>query len=140
MLESHSSDGVPTGNVNARERSFGAEARSGKNGAFVAWIAKMVVTFAPGLWAMLIAVVAVSCGAVPVIPDDNAFEKRVIHCVEFALPEPTHAFRMLAKVLIVGWGTVPLLTGVVARAVPDESEARFAAFAKAFATPTQNRR
>ena len=92
--------------------------------------------FALGLCAMLIAAVAVSVGAVPVVPPDFASASSVVHALDAGPVEFTHAARMFARVLIVVRGTAPFPPGVVASATPVDSVARFPAFANAFAIPT----
>ena len=92
-------------------------------------------TFVPGLWAILMAAVAVSVGINPVDPEDFAFVNSAEHAVDEDPAELTHALRISAKVLIVACGTVPLPAGVVASAAPVELLARFAAFANALDMP-----
>src|SRR5579872_3164317 len=92
--------------------------------------------FAPGLCAMLIEAPAVSVGGVPVEPPDCALVNSVEHCAEAGPEELTHAFKMLARVLMVACGTEPLPAGVVAGATPVAPFARFAKLANALVTPT----
>ena len=81
---------------------------------------------------MLIAAVAVSVGTV--LPF-MALLKSVVHPLEPGPVLPTHAARILAKVLISVCGTVPFAAGVVESAWPVLRLTRLAAFSAALAIP-----
>src|ERR1039458_205538 len=85
---------------------------------------------ARGLWAMLMAAAAVSCGS-GLVPLPRALAKRVAQPAEASPLVLMQAARMLASVLILLWGTaVRWSEGNEALALPVETRARFAAQAK----------
>ena len=92
--------------------------------------------FAPGLWAILIAAVAVSVGSVPYA--FVALLNSVGHCVPSVGDELMQLARIFASVLISACGTVPLpplSAGVVASATPVPSVSKFAIAENALAMP-----
>src|ERR1035438_5184197 len=120
-------------------KSLGWAFRVGANGGLAVARANKAAMSEPGLWAMLMAAVAVSVAVVPVDPPLMALAKSVEQPLEVGLFVLTQAARMSARVLIVFCGTVPLLTpltgGVAASAVPAESVSRLVTSAKALEMP-----
>src|ERR1017187_3934903 len=73
----------------------------GAKGGAAVEISYKAAMFEPGLWAMLMAAVAVSVAAVPVDPALMALLNSVEQPLELGLFVLTQAARMLARVLIV---------------------------------------
>src|ERR1700736_6299664 len=85
-------------------RSPGALVRPGENDPVVVTRSYRVWAFADGLWAILIAALAVFVGAFPVVPPERASAKREEQLADDAPEEPTHIARMLASVLTFDCG------------------------------------
>src|ERR1039457_3343680 len=125
----------PPVKLSAIVKSSGCAVSAGENGGVAVDSAYSAAMFDPGLWAMLIAAVAVSVGAVPLDPADFAFEKSVEQAVKLGPVELIQAASIFASVLISLCGTVPFPAGVVASTTPVEIPARFAEFSNALAMP-----
>src|ERR1035437_1924655 len=102
----------------------GAALNAGANSGVPAASAYSAPTFAPGLCAIWMAAVAVSIGAVPLVPPLSALLNRLPH----APVDPTHAASAFASLSISACGTAAFPAGVVVAATPVASVARFPAF------------
>src|SRR5580698_2714993 len=112
----------------ATVKSLGAALKSGMNGGLLPCRAKRLAMFAPGLCAMLRIAVPVSDGEV--LPF-FALAKSVVHGAELGPVELTQAARMLARVSMTAWGTIPLVPSDAVLATPVLRVSRFTIAASA---------